>query len=203
VKPQTSSRAATSRRRTRGITLIELSLVVIVIGIMAALIEPSYAHVKDGLAQRAFVNNLRSEIVRGRLQAIKDGQIVTLQYDPAGSQFTLSEPPVPDANSTQTPELVTDLQNQQASQTHAISIPSGVSFSDFKTGTTDQGSGTWQLHFYPDGTSDGGGAQVTIGKSTQSILVDTQGNPTMLAAPLPDTTNDIWTSGIYDQRTTS
>ncbi len=199
---QTSLTAVTKSRRTRGITLIEMSVVVIVILIMAALVERNFAHVKDGLAQRAFISNLRAEVTRGRLQAIQDGQTVTMQYDPAGSQFTLSEPEI-NTDSNQTPQLVTDLQNLTSNPVHSLKIPSGVSFSDFKTGTTDEGNGNWQLHFYPEGKSDGGGIQILIGQQTQSLLIDNHGNSSFVSGQLPDNTNDIWTSGTYVQRTTS
>lgn len=177
-------------------------VVVAFVAIMAALISRSFSHAKDSLADKALIGDLRSEITRAHLKAIQDGQIVTLQYDPVGRQFTLNEAPVQDASNTQTPELITDMQNQQTSQVHAIPLPadSAISFTDFQVGSKDQGAGQWSLPFYPDGTSDGGGAQITIGKAVQSIKVDTHGVPTVSQGPLADPTNDLWPVGTYYQR---
>ncbi len=200
--PQTLSRAV-SNRRNRGITLIEMSVVVMVILIMAALIERNFSHVKEGLAQRAFTSSLRSEVIRARLTAIQDGKTVTMQYDPAGSTFTLSEPTTDTTSSNQAPIKITDLQSQPTESVHSIPIAPGITFSTFRIGTNDTGNGDWKLHFYPEGRSDGGGVQMMVGKVTESLLIDPHGLPTYVSGPLPDASNDVWQSGTYEQRATS
>ena len=154
ARRQTSLNRAAKNRAARGITYIEMLVVVAVVAILAAMVEPSFSHVKQSLAEKRLLGDLRSEVTRAHIKAIQDGQIVTLEFDPAGHQFTLNEPPVQDPSSNQTPQLITDLQNQQPSQVQVMSIPKddSISFTDFTVGAKDQGAGQWSLPFYPDGT---------------------------------------------------
>ena len=197
--PRTSLRAVTNRRQ-RGITLIEMSVVVVIIMIMATLIQPNYTHLKEGLNQRAFTANLRSEVLKGRSMAIQDGKTVTLGYDGGSSNVTLSEPSVDSTDSSQAATAVNTLKDQPTEVVHQIAIPSGVTLANFRVGSADIGAGDFKLRFYPDGRCDGGGIELQIGKATQSLKIDVKGYPTYLTGALPDSTNEVWAAGTYEQR---
>ncbi len=197
--PQTSLKPV-ANLRVRGVTFIEMCVIVTILLIMAALIEPNYARIKEGQNQRAFVSALASEVKRAKVTAISTGRTTTLQYDQGQQQITLNQPSTDTSDPNQFVPL-TELQNQQTQPIHTVQVPSTVTLGDFKLGQNNTDASDWKINFYLDGRCDAGGVRVDINGASHSLVIDENGNASYVDGPLPDTSNDVWQAGQIVFRT--
>jgi type II secretion system protein H len=73
--------------RRRGFTLIELLLVLAIIVITAAAVAPSLRGVVRNSALKAAAGNVRAELTRAHVRAMKTGRIHVFQYELGGTRY--------------------------------------------------------------------------------------------------------------------
>jgi hypothetical protein len=81
-----------------------------------------------------------------------------------------------------------------------LPLSNGLQFGNFQLAGTSADTGSWKLHFYADGTSEGGGLEISDRTQTKSIVVNTHGGVQQTDGTLPDTSQDRWAAGDYVHR---
>jgi hypothetical protein len=182
--------------------------VLFVLVLFAALVVPNLISMRQGQQTRAAYGQIMDLISEARLSSVGGDSTYAITWDSGTSQFDLKkEPPnQQDASSNSAipqPEarpMQTTTSVDQFDQVKALSIPPALKPDTFRAGTSTSDPSSWAIHFYPDGTSDGGGFQISAGSNIQSVLVDKYGLGTLQPGQLPDTTDQVWTAGSYAQK---
>lgn len=176
-----------SKPLARGFTLIELTVVVAVLSLLAAAIMPNLASFERGRQLRSFLTNLPLMAARAREMAISYGYPVDLEYDDGANQLVIHSKD----------------QNGDDQTLSTLALPSGFSASRFMLGQNESDGSSWKLAFYPDGTSDGGGLELRKPDNTILSLhvFANDGRSELLNDSLPDPKQDSWPAGDYVHRT--
>jgi type II secretory pathway pseudopilin PulG len=186
--------------------LIEVTVMLVVIVLFAALIVPHVVNMVSAQKRRESYGDVLDLAKQARDGAVESGLTYALTYDPAKSEFDLKKEPAPqDANTiagTLPTPAARPLANVQSvsdlEQVSNYDLPSQVQASKFVAIDDAVDGASWIVHFYPDGTSDGGGVELSEGgTTTQSIQVDKSGISTLVDGSLPDSTEQLWQAGTY------
>ena len=150
---------------------------------------PNIVGRKQAIEQReAYVSALRL-MQKARFDAIDTGKNIEVAYDDSSSTLRLTQ--------------ITPAQNNQSEEREdstSFSFPSEISATNFRLAGSDVNSGDWQLMFYPDGKSNGGGFEIVRGNDTRSISITTDGFATLSNSGLATATSETWDAGTYVQR---
>jgi prepilin-type N-terminal cleavage/methylation domain-containing protein len=195
-------------RQKRGFTLIEMTVVLVVLVLFAALITPNVITMQSRQQRREADGQILNLARQGRESAIESGFTYAMMYDSAKTAFVLKkEPPPQDAGSvagtlpTPAPRPLANVQSvSDLQQVQAFNLPSGVEASKFVANDDSVDGGSWIVHFYADGTSDGGGVEITQSQAIQAIQVTKDGFSSIIQGSLPESTEQIWTAGTYAQQ---
>lgn len=202
---------ASSKRR--GFTLVEMSVVIALVALFASIIVPNLIKRQQNQAIDTFFAQVFQTAKKAREMAITknltlhmklEGSRVTVTQDTAGTQDAAS----PDG--AQTPAVTPGAANSSSAQTQdqtdqngtevlGLDVPDAVSATKFQLAGMDSSSGDFDLRFYPDGTTDGGGIEFTVGDGTEALNVSDRGAVT-LDDQLEDPTQTRWSAGEYVQR---
>lgn len=171
----------------RGFTLIELSVVVTLMAIFAAVVVPNLVRAQEGQQERAFFDSLRRIAIEGRTRAIDSRQTVTLRYDESTRRF----------------ELAQDAAEEPGTQERARNMPSalcpaGVQVSLFRNGESNSNASDWEVVFYPDGRATPGGIEMEWASSTYALQIDARGTSTLVRGNL--TSESSWEAGELERR---
>lgn len=173
------------KRRTRGFTLIELSVVIAILALLAATVFARIAAIKDSQTYHAFVNQLGEIGTQTREEAIALAKPVDLEFDSTNNRFSI--------------HTVDDNGGDQVLS--SLPVPAGYTPQRFQLSGKDSDAGEWKLYFYPDGSSDGGGVQISQGNNTISLYCDaTTGKSKLTHDQLPDPSSLNWIAGDYIHR---
>ena len=178
--------APTSRR---GFTLIELTVVVAVVTILAATAMPGLLAARRSRETRMFFSDLRDLGVRARNESLLRRETFVIAYDESATRFSLEPEEEEEKNSP-----------EEGGRSTSVDVPDGIEISAFRADGNDTTSGEWQMRFSPDGRSDGGGVQIEDAGIIRSWVVDTNGRERMLEGELPDPATDRWEAGENEQR---
>lgn len=184
--------AMTSGRRSirqRGFTLAEMIIVVMIISLLAAMIVPNVANQQKGIQVRAFFSELSNFAADARERAISTKKPITLALDSNTQSFV------------QTTKADDDDANDQ--QLATLKLPSGVTTDNFISGENTMGASDWKVQFFPDGSSDGGGVELTSSGRVRTLKVDLDGTVSISDGPTPDDSqkqDDQWPAGDYEKR---
>jgi type IV fimbrial biogenesis protein FimT len=77
-----------SRERASGFTMLELIMVVVIVGILAAIAVPGFRYVTNSNRIATEVNGLLGDLQFARSQAVKEGQMVTVCTSSTGTGCT-------------------------------------------------------------------------------------------------------------------
>lgn len=165
----------------RGFTLIEMSVVVLIIALLAAAVAPNLVSLKTGRELRQFRSDLRQLAAQTRESAISTGKELDLSF---GSNRFSVQPA--DTESTVVPRT--------------LAVPDVVTTNRFELAGADSSEGEWTLRFYPDGTTDGGGVELREGQNAFALQIKKSGEVLVVDGNLPDTTAEKWQAGEHEQR---
>jgi general secretion pathway protein H len=141
-----------NQRRQRGFTLVEMSAVIIVLALMAAAITPRLAATIEANKVREYRRNVINLFGQARENAVRTGQTTSVSHNEG--EFRMQSGTEDSANVM---ERVESIETVRAENFEVAGSPSG--------------DGDWQVSFYPDGTCDGGGFELSEGGSTESIRI--------------------------------
>src|SRR5579862_9146202 len=137
-------------RRHRGFTLIEMSVILVVLLVFVALISPNIVKMGPAQQQRAIYGTLVDLARSAREGAIENGTTYALAYDGTKSAFVLKRQPANPDQATTTGNLpqpedrpLTNIQSvSDLEDVKSVALPSGIQTNTFRVGTdsTDPGS---------------------------------------------------------------
>jgi type IV pilus assembly protein PilA len=80
----------TSNRNTKGFTLVEIMIVVVIIGLLAAMAIPAFQKVRDNSVGKAMENDARQLAAAAQQYFLENGGVTTIQFsvDPATGLVT-------------------------------------------------------------------------------------------------------------------
>lgn len=173
-------------KTSRAFTLIELSVLVLLIALVAAAVAPNLAALKRSRVEREFPIALRRFAVEARERAISSGTPLALTFGDQLQVLSLVQ-------------VSTDgTGNQPLKQ---LSLTSELQTGRLELAGSESNSADWILRFFPDGTSDGGGVEFTRGNQTFCLVVDAAtGASRLLDGQLPDTLGQRWQAGEIEHR---
>jgi prepilin-type N-terminal cleavage/methylation domain-containing protein len=79
----------TKRRSRRGVTLIELLLVLSLIVVIAAIAWPSIERAFDGRRLQLAAEQFRADVAMARMKAINTGRMFLVRHEPGASSYTI------------------------------------------------------------------------------------------------------------------
>jgi type II secretion system protein H len=176
------------RRLSRGFTLIEITVIIAILLVLASAILPRLSSFVESQRERSFMQKLVALTAQAREQSIKRGKDVTVQFEESNRTFSI--------------QYTDDSQNQSTLQ--SLVMPTTLDASKFKVGQSTTGAADFKLTFYPDGTSDGGGVEVSrrdVATSITSVVVEkATGAVSMVRDSLPEVGQQSWQAGDYVHR---
>lgn len=96
-------------REARGFTLLEMSVVILLMGIIAAFVVPAFLKLNRSLALKGAVNNVAGQIQLARAKAMATGVAQTMHFNETGydSDYHIHNPGQPVGGSWKFPKNVT------------------------------------------------------------------------------------------------
>ena len=168
-----------------GFTLMEMMVIIFILILISAAVIP---RVVAYLASEQ-LKSLEASIARlpgqARQDALRLQEPVRLRLE--GSTIYEEEVPV-----------VGDI-----TQVKELDLGSTVQIDSAQKNYQNIETSSWDWTAYPDGTSDGGGVQFSVEGQEMSLIIPVLGNATWVTGPLPDESQDQWTAGQLQQRTTT
>ncbi|MCW5942980.1 MAG: GspH/FimT family pseudopilin [Fimbriimonadaceae bacterium] len=178
----------TSRRprTSNGFTLIEMMVVLTLLVFMAAMVYPNLARLRDAQEKRDFVSGLATFARQAREEAISGGQSVRMRLGDGDNSLEI---------------VTTDVDSGDERTLRTRRFPDGFSTGQTRIEDAIAPGSEWQLTFYPDGSSDRGGIEITEGQRVYALVLDNEiGQPRLIDGNLPDLSQDRWAAGEFERR---
>ena len=210
--------------RSLGFTLTELVVVTTVLLVVAAMIVPNVAHMRDNELARDVVPSMQRLVTYAREKAISQHTTAVMTYDQSTKTLMVKQDTTVDQNAP-TVSAVSASQGSGSSSLPApsggapikmptastidpnsptinktLEVPTTLQLNDFQLAGKTVSEPDFQLRFYADGTCDSGGIGFTLANSTQSIVIDDFGRSTVADGSLPDPTSQKWEAGQFEPR---
>lgn len=163
-----------------------MSAIVAIVALFAALATPSFLARQRTREVTAFFVRLPDLAVYARETAQRDERIVRIRYDDGQSAFLVE---LDGQEAEDDPESLTQL-----------NVPSDLEVTSFRQEEESVSGGEWELVFYPDGRSDGGGVEVNDNGRIRSVVVAPDGVVRLQQGTLPTIEERRWQAGEREQR---
>lgn len=171
-------------RRSRAFTLVEVSVVVLLLAMFAALTVPRLAAFQKGNQLRQFRMNLAKLVAQAKATAMESGTTCVLRFEESGDRFELARTSV-DADET---------------VIQTLALPGEVQIASSRAGGQDTGV-NWEASFYPDGSATEGGVRIDWGDSEESLIINGRtGTAVWSSDEIPDASTTRWQAGEIEQR---
>lgn len=178
--PRTSQRVL----KSKGFTLIELTAVVIVLAMLAAVVVPRLAVVRNSVEAKLSLDAIQRLASRGRELAISSGTPVQMAFNEADSQFELRQ-------ST----------GEESTIVSQATLHPDFTPNTFRSGQNELPASDWSVTFYADATSDGGAVELDEGGIVRTFLIGSKnGLSRWQAGAMPANETDRWQAGEIEQR---
>jgi type II secretory pathway pseudopilin PulG len=164
---------------------VEISMVIVVLALFAAMIMPNLAQQKESRERLQFRMELRRLIVSARERAITRASTQVVTYEDATGRFQAAS---------------ADENGMPGEPFASATLPDGVTADQFRMGDRDVGDSEWEIRFHSDGSSEGAGLQLGDGQIPYSVTVDLDGTTRAFADELPQAGTRRWEAGSYEQR---
>jgi len=176
----------TARRRlsSRAFTLIELSVVIIILMVTAALVFPNLTSMREGIEARNFLASLPQIASEARETAITKSATTKLTYDDSQKAILISQ----------------EKDGEDDKTLKTISLPKGMAIQDFQLNGDTSNAGEWELRFFSDGQSDTGGIEADDNRRAWSLIIDKYGIGKLQEGALPSESQSRWAAGDYEHR---
>ncbi|HXH60059.1 MAG TPA: prepilin-type N-terminal cleavage/methylation domain-containing protein [Fimbriimonadaceae bacterium] len=172
----------------RGFTLVEMTAVIAVLMVLAAVVLPRYAAMEAGQTSRDFQANLLQLGKQARLLAIETDKTVQVTYDSDQQMVVFSS---------------VDPDTLELTQERTFPVPASVQLADFEVDGEFVSPTDFTLSFYPDGTGSDGAIEVDEGAIVYHVNVSgLDGTGSKVDGRIQDTTEPTkWQAGEIERRT--
>ena len=161
--------------------MVEMSVVISVVALFATFVVPNIVSSHKSMQERLFVNSLQRVAADAREAAIS--QNATMRLSMSGNRLSV----VPDSGSA-----------QKGNEISGVDLIEGAKGTKFQLNGQEMSS-DWAVRFFPDGTADEGGVEITIGESSYALNVTPRG-AVNLTDQLIDANALRWDAGPYETR---
>jgi len=169
----------------RGFTYVEMLVIIGINVIAAALIMPNLITDKARRDVWAFRSQLASLARQARSTAIESNDETSLSFDQNKNCF----------------ELVESHQNTAPTVVRTLDLPNGVTADKFAADQNESAAQVWEVPFYTDGTTPGGGVQFGPAEHTFCLMIRrATAEPIVQDSELPDISQESWPAGGYAPR---
>ncbi|MBS1724085.1 MAG: prepilin-type N-terminal cleavage/methylation domain-containing protein [Armatimonadetes bacterium] len=188
--------------RRRGFTLMELSTVVAVLAIVAAMVVPNVVRMRQGQDERLAPTKLRDLFSFCASEAVRRGQTVVVRFDDPTNTFTATIDQRQETQTTdqQQPVQATGRAATPTDTVRSFALPGGVTAAAFRLGKEDPQGSQWEPRFYADRSADPCAVQLSEGGKPSTIVVDDKGRAEIQDGAMPDQKDLDWQAGDYERR---
>lgn len=162
-----------------------MTVVVTLLVLLAASIMPNLISEQKSRDARQFFAKARNLVQETRARSMGDAQTRTLRFDETGGRIVVER---------------LDVETAETTEERALDLPEGVEGSAFVVEGENSNSTEWQVDFFADGKSTAGGITFTSNGRPISLVVDDRGTVRQVDGELPDTAQESWDAGGYEQR---
>jgi Tfp pilus assembly protein FimT len=163
-----------------------MSAIIAIVTLFAAIATPSFLARQRTREVTAFFVRLPDLAVYAREVAQRDETTVRIRFDEGQNTFTAEMDGV---------EL-----DDEPSTVRQIAMPGDVSATSFRQEDESVNASEWELTFYPDGRSDGGGVELNDNGRIRSVVVAPDGTVRLEQGNLPTIDERRWQAGEREQR---
>lgn len=204
----TTPKVATVRTRIllkvskKGYTLIEMSAVIVVLAVAAALVTPRLLTMRASREVATFWLKLPDLAVLAREHAQSARVTTRVKYDDGQKLFRVVEDDSSTSTSSNGPLQLpsSDDSDQSVSGIKDLPVPDGLEPQNFRVEDESTPSSDWSIVFYPDGRSDGAALEVDDHGRIHSVIVDPDGSIRATIGSLPAADERKWSAGEREQR---
>jgi type II secretory pathway pseudopilin PulG len=162
-----------------------MTVVITILVLLAAAIMPNLVNEKKSREAREFFAQSRNLMLGARARSMGDRRTRTVRFDESGSRLVVE---------------LTDSATGEATEERALPLADGVAGSEYVAEGETSNAAEWRVDFYADGKASGGGITFTSNGRPISLNVDRRGTVSQIDGELPDTAEEEWDAGGYEQR---
>jgi len=177
--------------RKRAFTLIELSVAIVVIGLLAAIIAPNVIAMRRGQDARLALLRVRDLARDGATFAARERTTLELRYDSGSRTLQVVRPADPNA---------TDTGRQEENTLRSFTLPPGAELGAIRVGGDDVSAAGTGLKFYSDGRADAGTIEIEEAGATFTIRVRADGEAELIEGNAEAEVATSWPAGEYEKR---
>ncbi|MEZ0325478.1 MAG: GspH/FimT family pseudopilin [Fimbriimonas sp.] len=168
--------------KSRGFTLIEMMVVVVVLSVVASMIVPNLVRAQEGQRKRDFEASVFRLASYARERAIQEHKTISLSM--SSRSFVVND----------------ETDREDDTELRSLEMPEGVDTGAFAAEGEDSTSSDWRLRFYADGTSDGGGVELNNDGRIRSLEVKPNGSMKLVEGSLEESGTEKWMAGEIEKR---
>jgi prepilin-type N-terminal cleavage/methylation domain-containing protein len=177
----TSTYRRTRKRQASAFTLIEVTVVILVIAIMAALVLPNMVAIEESRQRRAAEATLQRLPAEAREESRRLKAPVTLRVD--GDDLVMER------------WFVGEDAGRDPEEVKRISLYGGVKIANVRQGSESISPEEWEWTAYPDGSAPSANLEVTEGDNTKMLYFPSEGDARWLADGEEDPSEGGWSAG--------
>ncbi len=186
--------------RRRAFTLVEMTVVCAILAMLAVLVTPNLIGMKTRRDRDETINSVLRLVQRGRESAIQGRRTYQLIVN-GGTTLTLQRNKA--AQEGDDPRQAQVGQPAETEDVAQVELSGEVTLGDLRLGDKDTNASDFTMHFYPDGSSEGGGLELAYDGSKKNLAVTNRGLATLADGALSTATETEWEAGQYVQRGSS
>jgi Tfp pilus assembly protein FimT len=184
--------------RQRGITIVDMVMVMFIITVITAIVTPSLAAIIRSQSDLSFRVGLESLAQKARAIAIREQRATSLTIDNEGRiGWDYAE-------DARTDDQANDEDNLGLGEVRdPLSFPQSTEFREFQLNSESVSQDEWQVKFFPDGTADQAVAEFAQNEFVHLFTIQSATGATKVTpGNIDDLEETRWEAGQIEQRIT-
>lgn len=173
------------QRAKRGFTLMEVSVVILILALLSAAVIPRVVAMQQTQMEQEFRLELGALVTQAQYRARTSTDTIQISFDEAEQSFSIESV---DAEGTE-------------SVVRTVAMPETISIASTRVGTTSSTSSEWTVQFFSDGSCQGGAIELNFGGRVETLsLLASSGASRWSAGEMPAAESLRWQAGEIEQR---